>query len=113
MIVGIVATVSLVYIWSRQGSDLYRPVGVVFLGGTALFFGIAWRREGHGLGAALSWSAPLGIVWIAAFLWLDSRIVSLSVYIAGIAFLFAIMSSDRVVDWWYRTILRSKPPGPR
>ena len=70
-------------------------------------FGIvAWRRLGHGWVPALSWAVPLGIWFLAMNFLVHSSILATVGYYLGLAFLVAMIQSERTVDWWYRRILR-------
>jgi hypothetical protein len=109
----IVGTLALwLFEWRVSSTPIYVPLGVVFYVSLGVVCAVLWMRFGHSLPAALSWAAPLSAFWVVAFLFVRPAIVATGLYIVGLAFFFAMVSSERLVDWWYRFVLRSHPPQP-
>jgi hypothetical protein len=69
---------------------------------------VGWRRLGHGWVPALSWAVPLALWFLATTFLVHSSILATAGYYLGLAFLVAMIQSDRAVDWWYRVILRRR-----
>jgi hypothetical protein len=67
---------------------------------------VGWRRMGHGWVPTLSWVVPLALwFYVMNFLVHSSILATIGAYL-GLAFLVAMLQSERTVDWWYRRILR-------
>jgi hypothetical protein len=96
-------------------TPLYVPLGIAFYAGLGIVCGVLWTRMGHSLLVGLSWAVPLSAFWVLAFLFARPSIVATGLFVAGIAFFLAMVQSERLVDWWYRVVLRSpraRPPAP-
>ena len=98
--------------WLLSPSGLYVPIGVASLAASGIVFGLVWARVGHSRLVALSWAIPLSLYWVLAFLLGPHGFVGVALYALGIGFLVAMIMSKRLVDFWYRVILRSRLPRP-
>ncbi len=66
-----------------------------------------WRTKGHGWLATLSWTVPLGGLWIVGQILVDRPAVLVAVaYWLGFVTLMVMLVSVRAAMWWYRVILR-------
>jgi hypothetical protein len=109
----VVGTLALwLFEWLLSSTPSYTWLGIAFYVGFGVLCAVLWMRSSHSFLAALSWAAPLSALWVVAFLFVRPAIVATALNLVGLAFLFAMISSDRVVDWWYRVVLRSHPPQP-
>jgi hypothetical protein len=69
---------------------------------------VGWLRLGHGWVPTLTWAVPLALWFLAAIFLVHSSILATTGYYLGLAFLIAMIQSDRAVVWWYRVILRRR-----
>lgn len=106
VLVGVGSIVAIVTIGRLPRGAPLQLAGVIFQLLVSLFGVWQWRRMGHAWGPTLSWTIPLALWLEAQVLLVTSSLLATIGYYIGIAFLLAMLLSDRTVDWWYRVILR-------
>ncbi len=100
--------VGLFLLFAAVARTPYFAVFRLLFVGALLTLGISdWRTKGHGWLPTLSWTVPLGVLWIAGQ-WFILRPIALAVLVfwLGGTFLVVMMASERAGAWWYKVVLR-------
>jgi hypothetical protein len=101
--------------WLLSRSDaapLMRVLVVPLILGLSALAGGLLMREGHRPAAAFSVVLPIAIALVATWLFAHGGITWLVVYAIAVGFFLWFSSSDRLVHWWYRVVLRSRLQPP-
>lgn len=66
-----------------------------------------WRTRGHGWFPTLSWTVPLGGLWMVGQWLVDGPVIHiLLIYWLGFVSMMAMLVSKRAARWWYEVVLR-------
>jgi hypothetical protein len=70
---------------------------------------LSWREKGRAWLPILSWTVPLGGLWLVAQAIVDRPVfVEILIYWIGSGVLLVMVVSHRAARWWYETVLRKR-----
>ena len=88
-------------------TQFFDLVRLVFAGMLLLLAISDWRTKGHGWLPTLSWTAPLGGLWVVGQWLVDSpAALVVIIYWLGFVPVIVMLVSTRAATWWYRVVLR-------